>query len=345
MNQISMKADSLATASSTIFKAGRQPAFSLSGAEETFVAAPGSWKPDPAPSDPKLLKKPSMLVMHASGDGTRRSSVAPGAMWPTGTGVTGLSNRFREATPPELRDLAPTGMKLPVEAGYNINAPTNDARRAAGDIRRISSVNFGVLSGSLLNAYVTGKGRDYELSKSDTKKLLERLPDSAELAPTAARAFMQRNAEQIRHEIQKHIARTGETSGEFRSATEWMTTFDPNYLNSLGRFSAKLLYDLKYTQKRDGSIEISGVAAMAIQDLYDFADKVSSTPIPVGLLPTEFTSRPNHLDWDGYLTDAALATLQKEGLASPFYVYGVSDPVRMEMTLRPGDEGMWRFRR
>lgn len=284
----------------------------------------------PASSFATLLKNAPAHLAQASANASA-SSVPPGGVWPAGTGEDSLSNRFRNATPPELRDLAPQGMGLTISnAGFNTHAPTDDAQHAAGDIRRMTlGGNLG-LSTHLLHAYLSGEGENHELSARHMNKLFDNLTE-----PSAS--FMDKHAEQIRGDIRDHIAATGETSGTFRGVTDWTTTHDTDFRSSLGNFSGKLLYDLEYSQGADGSIEVSGSMALAVQDLYDFAKESLPNTIPAALLPREFTARPGHVNERGSFTDTGFATMQQEGIASPFYVFGVSGLGDVQMSLRPAD--------
>jgi hypothetical protein len=290
----------------------------------------------PAPSLQGLLKNAPALLAQASRNNSGRS-VAPGEVWPTGTGEASLRNRFQQATPPELGDLAPHGMELPVESGFNIAPATSDAQHAAGDIRRMTLGGIGGLTTSLLNAYLSGRGENHELSARHMNKLFDNLND-----PFAS--FMDEHVEKIRRVIRDQIAATGETSGKIRGVTDWTTTYDKDFRSSLGMFSGKLLYELEYSQEPDGWLRVSGSMALAVQDLYDFSERSLPNTIPAALLPRQFTERPGHVNERGSFTDTGLATMQQEGIASPFYVFGISGLRNIQMNLRPGHNN-WELNR
>jgi hypothetical protein len=293
--------------------------------------------PDTNATEMSLLKNAPALLAQASGTNSGQS-VSAGEVWPTGTGADSLSNRFRQATPPELRDLGPQGMELSLEADYNVDPPTRDARHAAGDMRRMTLGGTISLSGRLLDAYLSGRGENQQLPDRDMNSLVDILT-----GPSSD--FMGTQAKQIDRDIRAHIQATGETSGRIRAVTDWTTTLAEGFGGSLGLFSGKLLYDLEYSLQPDGAIEVSGKTALAVQDLYDFGEKMLPTPVPVFLLPRKFTQRENHLNEIGSLTDTAFATLQREGIASPFYVYGVSPLAEINMTLPRGGNNRWEVSR
>lgn len=303
--------------------------------EKSLEAGLGG-KADDAASSPRLSGAVETELVAQRNPGF---SLRAGDVWPTGSGENSLSNGFRNATPPELRDLAPRGVGLPLEAHFNVEPSTRDARHAAGDMRRMTLGGAIGLSGSLLNAYLSGRGENQQLGNRDMNKLVDILTEPSS-------KFMGTQAEQINRDIRAHIQATGETSGRMRAVTDWTTTLAEGFGGSLGQFSAKLLYDVEYSLRADGSIEVSGQMALAVQDLYDFGEKMLPTPVPVPLLPGRFTQRENHLNEFGSLTDAAFATLQREGIASPFYVYGVSPLAEIGMTLsRGGGNNRWEVSR
>lgn len=319
--------------------AGGEPKqFRLSDAAKPASEAP---VPSQAENSASLQMAPMLLAQ-----ATRKSApVAPGGAWPTGAGEDSLSSKFRNATPLKLRDIAPHGMKIPVEVGYDIVTPTENGRHAARDLGKLSVLGFGRFATNLLSNFVSGKGEDQKISKGDSNKLLESLMDSSKSSIEIGEEFRSKSINQIKDTIQNQIARTGETSGSVRGGTSWETTSDFTFRNSLGSFSAKLLYDVSYSKKEDGSIDVSGDVALAVQDLYDFSNKMLPLSIPTWLLPKDFMNRPNHRDKEGSLTDVALATLQREGIASPFYVYGVSDIAKIKMDIGPRFVEEWSVER
>jgi hypothetical protein len=193
------------------------------------------------------------------------------------------------------------------------------------------------LTERLFNAYLSGEGRNYGLEKKHTNEIFDELTEPD-------RNYLKAPLGEINAAIRQQISETGETSGRIRGVTDWRTTSASGFVESLGQFSAKLLYDFTYELAPDGTLQISGTTAMAVQDLYDFSEGELWTPIPAGLVPTEFRNRTGFTTQGGNLTDRAVAELQKEGHATPFYIYGVSDERPVDIRITRNGETSWSAR-
>jgi type II secretory pathway pseudopilin PulG len=265
----------------------------------------------------------------------------PGQELPAGSGENSLRSRFSRLVPRSLQDLAPEGMLLPTDAGWN-NRPTSDASKVAAN-RLGAAAAAASLTGDLkfvlFSHFLGGTGQTRELKKNDSNAIADTLTHSSS-------SFMNKHAEQIRSQIEKQIEATGQTSGSLRGVTDWTTTNAQEFQDSLGLFSAKLLYDVEYSRNPDGTINVSGEMSVAVQDLYDFGDEEFGTPIPANLVPADFRERPGFSTPEGFLTDRSLGALQRERLAKQFYVIGASDALSADMTLNPRrNASTWNVRR
>jgi hypothetical protein len=276
-----------------------------------------------APHTTKLQVSP--LVARATPD-LESLCIPAGAVWPPNIGTRSISEIFRSIVPPDMRDLAPAGMALPLDAGFNIDPRTDTVRFASELLDAATFWGVGGLEYRLFNRYLSGRGEPYVLPQRNSNHLLENLGSTS---------FMRTHHRQIEGAVREEIALTGRTSGRIRGVTDWVSTRDREYINSLGTFSGKLLYDVAYTVGADGGIRIEGQKSLVIQDIYDFSDESLSTPIPAFLTPPGFRQRSGFVDANGNLTDKSLAAIQREGWAVPFYVLGSSDKVAVSLHLRP----------
>lgn len=255
-----------------------------------------------------------------------------------------LPSLYRSLTPREF--MSPQGQALSADLPFAA-VPATDIDRAAHQAasRLLASVNpppSHRLARDFISHFLTGDGSPKTVPASALDRIARNF-----VTGQIARLSNHSVPDEIVEDVRKHAQSSGGQKGQVKGLTRWISVSDGDLNGALGWFAMKVSYIADYSRRPDGQFDIAVRAVPQIQDVYDFARNGLSIPVS-GLRASHVSGFPDEYrrwlsvdrqDGSGARTtirDDLFAELQLRGLARPFAVVGVGNPIRFSITTGGG---------